>query len=278
MGQVTEGVKNTEQEQCLICPHACVFTAKHPVGICRVRGLNNPGYGMCTGLAIDPIEKKPLRNFRPGSTVLSTGPNGCNLSCLNCQNWQISQQESQSVQYISPDDLAHMAVTGSDGLAFTYTEPVLWYEYIMDTAPLVRKSKGIVVMVSNGYVNPGPLQDLIGVTDAWNIDLKAWSDEFYREICGGDLTTVKNSIRIVAESRCHLELTWLLIPGFNDNPDLITDAAKWIKATAGESTPLHVSRYFPRYRMTIPATPVPALHSAVNLFREHLTNVYPGNV
>jgi pyruvate formate lyase activating enzyme len=233
---------------------------------------------MCTGLSVDPIEKKPLFKFHRGSTVLSTGPNGCNLTCLNCQNWHISQQESTAVQYYSPQDLAALALAKSDGLAFTYTEPTVWYEYIMDTAPLVRKMGGFVVMVSNGYVNRQPLRDLVSVTDAWNIDLKAWSNEFYREVCGGDLNTVLNSIQIVAESSCHLELTWLLIPGMNDVPEQINEAAKWIKKATGENTALHVSRYFPMYRMTIPATPVTAVYDAVNLFRVHLKNVYPGNV
>lgn len=265
-------------EKCGICPHGCVFTEDHPLGRCRVRGIGNPGYGMCTGLAVDPIEKKPLSRFRAGSRVLSTGPNGCNLSCLNCQNWQISQQRSTGVRYVSPEDLAALALSESDGLAFTYTEPTIWYEYIMDTAPLVREKNGIVVMVSNGYVNQKPLNDLIGVTDAWNIDLKAFRNDFYRKICGGDLETVKNSIAAVAESPCHLELTWLLIPGHNDDEEQMTEAARWIAKTAGSSTPLHVSRYFPRYRMDIPATPIPLLNSSVELFREHLTDVIPGNI
>ncbi len=233
---------------------------------------------MCAAFAVDPIEKKPIKDFHRGATVLSTGPNGCNLTCLNCQNWHISQQKSTAVQFISPANLAAIAMEKSEGLAFTYTEPTIWYEYIMDTAPLVRKKNGIVIMVSNGYVNREPLRDLITVTDAWNIDLKAWSNEFYRKICGGDLRTVKNSIEMVAASDCHLELTWLLIPGHNDDPCQITDAAKWIKATTGENTPLHVSRYFPMYRMNIPATPVPLVNRTVELFREYLKNVYSGNV
>jgi pyruvate formate lyase activating enzyme len=265
-------------EHCNICPHKCVFTENHPLGRCRVRGLGNPGYGMCIGLSVDPIEKKPLFGFHRGSTVLSTGPNGCNFTCLNCQNWHTSQQESTAVRYCSPQDLAAMAMEHSDGLAFTYTEPTVWYEYIMDTAPLVRAKGGIAVMVSNGYVNQEPLKDLVSVTDAWNIDLKAWNDSFYRDICGGDVETVKASIKTVAESSCHLELTWLLIPGLNDHPAYITEAAEWIKSITGENTILHVSRYFPMYRMTVPATPVPAVHSAVKLFREHLKNVYPGNI
>ncbi len=266
------------EKQCNICPRRCIFTEKHPMGRCRVRGLTNPGYGMCVGLAVDPIEKKPIYDFRRGSKVLSTGPNGCNLTCLYCQNWHISQQESTSVRYLSPAELASLAMEKSDGLAFTYTEPTIWYEYIMDTAPLVKAKDGFVVMVSNGYVNREPLKDLISVTDAWNIDLKGWSNDFYRKVCGGDLETVKNSIKMVAESNCHLELTWLLIPGHNDDPDQINEAARWIKETTGETTTLHVSRYFPRYKMIIPATPIPLLEKTVELFRKELKNVYAGNI
>ena len=265
-------------EKCGICPHACIFTEENPTGRCRVRGLGNPGYGLCTGLSVDPVEKKPLSRFKPGTKVLSTGPNGCNLSCLHCQNWHISQQHWENSRYFTPEELASLAISRSDGIAFTYTEPVIWYEYIMDTVPLVREQGGFTVMVSNGYVNRSPLMDLTGVIDAWNIDLKAFTEEFYREICKGDLQTVKNSIATVAGSGCHLELTWLLIPGLNDSEEEISTAARWIAETAGADTPLHVSRYFPGYRMDIAATPIPLLNRTVELFREHLEDVIPGNI
>ena len=266
-----------EKQICNICPHGCVFTEKKPLGKCRVRGLNNPGYGNAIGFAVDPIEKKPFRNFQRGKRVLSVGPNGCNLECTFCQNWQTSQKKS-TTRYISPEELAELAMQTSDGLAFTYTEPTIWYEFILDTAPLVKAENGIVVMVSNGYVNPKPLKELIAVTDAWNIDLKAFNNNFYKNTCGGDLDTVKNSIKLVADSSCHLELTWLLIPGLNDNPTEITEAAKWIKNETGENTTLHVSRYFPMYLMDIPATPVQSVKDSVQLFRKFLKNVYAGNI
>ncbi len=263
---------------CFVCPHKCTFTEDNPIGRCMVRGLDNPGYGWCTGLVVDPIEKKPFKHFHPGAKVLSTGPNGCNLTCNNCQNWHISQRKSSSVEYLTAEKLADLAMSKSDGIAFTYTEPTIWYEYILDTAPLVRDKNGIVVMISNGYVNEKPLRDLIAVTDGWNIDLKAWSNSFYKKICGGDLDTVKNSIKIVASSNCFLELTWLLIPGLNDDPSQIKEAAQWIKTTTGVDTPLHVSRYFPSYKMNIPATPVSFVYKTVELFRKQLKNVYPGNI
>ncbi len=264
--------------KCGICPRGCVFTDSSPVGFCRVRGLENPGYGMCTTLSVDPIEKKPLSRFRPGSRVLSTGPNGCNLTCLFCQNWHISQDESPGTIYVPPEELVELALSRSDGIAYTYSEPTIWYEYILDTAPRVRERGGIAVMVSNGYVNPGPLADLIGVTDAWNIDLKSYSDRFYRDICGGDLETVKKSIAMVAESHCHLELTWLLIPGYNDGEEEVLEAAKWVADTCGRKTPFHLSRYFPCYRMNAPATGMELLKRTAGLFGRHLDDVILGNV
>lgn len=271
------GVRVLDKYKCNLCPHQCIFTEENRVGRCRVRGIDNPGYGNAIGFAVDPIEKKPFKNFQRGKKVLSVGPNGCNLECTFCQNWQTSQKKS-TTRYVSPFDLAKLAMETSDGLAFTYTEPTLWYEYILDTAPLVKKKNGIVVMVSNGYVNPKPLKELISVTDAWNIDLKAFTNTFYRNICGGDLETVKNSIKIVADSNCHLELTWLLIPGLNDDFTQIEEASRWIKNETGEKTTLHVSRYFPMHKMNIPATPVELVKETANQFRKYLKNVYTGNI
>jgi pyruvate formate lyase activating enzyme len=228
-------------------------------------------------MAVDPIEKKPLAMFRPGSRLLSTGPPGCNLSCSHCQNWQSSQGSPPTV-YHSPDELAALAVKSSDGIAFTYTEPVVWYEYVMDTAPLVRSLGGIVVMVSNGFVNPEPLERLLAVTDAWNVDLKAWSDDFYRRNCGGDLQPVLATLRAIARSDIHLEVTYLVIPGENDSEADWDSAALWLADNCGENTPVHVSRYFPRYRQTRPATPVECVFRAAGVFSTRLKNVFPGNV
>lgn len=228
-------------------------------------------------MAVDPIEKKPLAMFRPGSRLLSTGPPGCNLSCSHCQNWQSSQGAPPTV-YRAPEALAELAVNSSDGIAFTYTEPVVWYEYVMDTAPLVRSQGGIVAMVSNGFVNPEPLKNLLTVTDAWNVDLKAWSDDFYRRNCNGNLQPVLETLRAIAGSGVHLEVTYLVIPGENDSEGDWDSAARWLAGYCGENTPVHVSRYFPRYRQTRPATPVDCVLSAARVFAMHLKNVFPGNV
>jgi pyruvate formate lyase activating enzyme len=269
---------------CILCPRACLWTADRPLGACRVRGLENgvpalPGYGRCVSLSIDPIEKKPLFHFAPGSMILSTGPAGCNLACDFCQNWSISQSDYVPARYVSPRELADLAfMEGSSGIAYTYTEPTVWFEYIVDSAPLVRERGGSVVMVSNGYVNPGPLEALLEVTDAWNVDIKAWSDDFYRERCDGRRDAVLRSIEIIAGSGRHLELTFLVIPGYNDDPAEWAEMASWIRETCGADTPVHVSRYFPRYRLQAPPTPAGTIREAVELFSRQLNFVYPGNL
>lgn len=264
-------------QRCLVCPHRCLWTGANPTGLCRVRGPALAGYGRCIGMAIDPIEKKPLAMFRPGSMLLSTGPPGCNLSCSHCQNWQ-SSQGSPPTRYFPPSELAELATGSSDGLAFTYTEPVTWYEYIMDTAPIVRSKGGIAVMVSNGFVNPEPLRRLLTVTDAWNVDLKAWRDDFYKRNCRGSLKPVLETLKTIAASGVHLEITYLVIPGENDDESDWEHAAAWVAENCGKGTPFHVSRYFPRFRQTRPATPVETVRRAAALFGRHLSNVFTGNV
>jgi len=268
---------------CRLCPHACAWTPVRPLGLCRVRGLQGgrpglPGWGRCVSTALDPIEKKPLFHFLPGASILSTGPAGCNLSCSFCQNWSISQQESPT-RLVMPRDLAAMALSdGSSGLAFTYTEPTIWFEYIAETAPLVRSMGGVVVMVSNGYVNPAPMKAYLEITDAWNIDLKGWSRDFYREVCGGERDVVLSSIVAVAASQAHLEITYLMIPGRNDDPADWVSMASWVADNAGSEVPFHISRYFPRYRMEAPPTPPETILRAVEVFSSKLRFVYPGNL
>jgi pyruvate formate lyase activating enzyme len=270
--------------KCLLCPRGCVWTGSSGDGFCRVRGVRDgepalPGYGRCVSLSVDPIEKKPLYHFMPGTEVLSTGPAGCNLSCDFCQNWSISQETGVPTRYLPPEALAAMALEGgSSGIAFTYTEPTVWFEYIVDAAPLVRTGGGTVVMVSNGMINPDPLEQLIGVTDAWNVDLKSWSEEFYRRLCGGERDIVLGTLSRLAASRCHLEVTFLVIPGENDDEAEWREMASWLAGECGAGTVLHLSRYFPRYRLTRPPTPVETLLRAREVFREKLRWVYLGNV
>jgi pyruvate formate lyase activating enzyme len=270
--------------RCTLCPQACLLSAESPSGLCRVRGLVEgepalPGYGRCVSLAIDPVEKKPLYHFLPGSSILSTGPAGCNLSCRFCQNWTISQTGDAPTRYVDPHDLADLAMSqGSAGVAFTYTEPTIWFEYIEDTAPLVRSRGGAVVMVSNGYVNPKPLRRYLELTDAWNVDLKAWSDDFYTRLCGGHLKPVMTTIETIAASPVHLEVTLLIIPGENDAPEDWRGMAEWLAEAAGPGLPVHLSRYFPRYRHQGRVTPESMLVEARGVFSEYLHHVYLGNV
>lgn len=270
--------------RCKLCPQHCLWNDKSPLGLCRVRGLVEgepglPGYGQCVSLSIDPIEKKPLYHFLPGSQILSTGPAGCNLRCDFCQNWTISQTDDTPTRFVSPDDLADLAFReGSRGVAFTYTEPTIWFEYIADVAPLVRERGGSVVMVSNGYVNPDPLERYLEITDAWNVDLKAWTERFYKERCKGHRDPVFDNIARISESDCHLELTFLVIPGENDDPEEWKSTASWLAENVGPKTVLHISRYFPSYRLKRSSTPVEKLRQAKEAFSEVLEYVYLGNV
>ncbi len=271
--------------KCLLCPRGCTFEPDSTaLGHCRVRGLKDgkpylPGYGECVSLAVDPIEKKPLYHFLPGTSILSTGPAGCNLTCDFCQNWSISQNSSVPTRYVSPADLAEISMEGeSRGIAYTYTEPTIWFEYIADSAPLVRAGGGAVVMVSNGEINPDPLLQLTEITDAWNVDLKSWSDDFYKRHCGGSRETVLQTIRTLARSACHLEITFLIIPEENDDPVEWMEMAQWICDECGEDTVLHISRYFPRYKLRQQTTLIETLLKAKEIFSRKLNHVYIGNV
>ena len=269
--------------RCVLCPQNCLWTEKTPLGKCRIRGLfrGEPsaiGYGECVSLSMDPIEKKPLYHFLPGRKILSTGPPGCNLSCSFCQNWTISQNTPKT-RFVEPDLLAEMANRdNSCGIAFTYTEPSIWFEYIADVSPLVRKTGGVVVMVSNGFINPEPLSEYIHLTDAWNIDLKSWSDEFYSNLCNGNRKVVLNTISRLAESECHLEVTFLIIPGENDKENQWHQMGKWLADNAGETVALHISRYFPRYKLQKPPTELSTLQRARDVFSKYMKFVYMGNV
>lgn len=269
--------------RCLLCPRGCVMSDGAPLGACRVRGVREgapflPGWGGCVSLAVDPVEKKPLHHFLPGSSILSTGPAGCNLTCCFCQNWEISQGNPPT-RLLQPRELAGLALSrGSSGIAFTYTEPVVWFEYIEATAPLVRSAGGAVAMVSNGWVRPEPLAEYLTFTDAWNVDLKGWGDGFYARWCGGSAGPVRRTIETIAASGVHLEVTFLVIPGLNDSREEWREMARWLSGSAGRGVPLHVSRYFPRYRLEAPPTPAGTIEEAVQVFSEHLDFVYPGNV
>jgi len=267
---------------CRLCPKECVI-GEGLTGFCRVRRntggkLYSENYGACSSYALDPIEKKPLYHFYPGSYILSLGTWGCNFSCQFCQNWQIAQNSPQTSE-LAPEKAVEMAAGAGErniGLAYTYSEPSVWYEYVLDTARVARERGLKNVLVTNGFINPQPLAQLLPYIDAFNIDVKAFNDRFYREVCAGRLQDVHRTVEAVAGA-AHVEVTCLVIPGLNDSAAELEAMAKWL-AGINKDIPLHFSRYFPNYKMTAPATPVATLEAAYKTARRHLNYVYLGNV
>ena len=281
---------------CPVCPYRC-HIPEGKTGKCRARGTKDGvvvplNYGFATSLALDPIEKKPLKRFYPGSRILSIGSYGCNLNCPFCQNWEISMSDGSELQqrgknresnYIPPEELAAMAeqltVRGNIGVAFTYNEPLISYEYVLDTAKLLRKKSLNVVLVTNGCVSENTADAVLPYVDALNIDLKSFKDDVYRKTLGGDLEAVKRFIG-KANERCHVELTSLIVPGMNDAEDEIRDMTQWIASLPnGGEIPLHITRFFPRYRVLDrrPTERAVILH-LVDIAGEQLKHVYPGNL
>jgi pyruvate formate lyase activating enzyme len=265
---------------CLLCPVGCVI-AEGKVGVCR--GRKNEGgrlyatnYGRLVSVAIDPIEKKPLYHFHPGRQILSTGPNGCNLRCQNCQNWNISQGESPT-QFAESQDLIEIALReNSFGISYTYTEPLIWYEYVLDTARMAKEKNLANVLVTNGYINEEPLRKLLPYIDAMNIDLKSMDGDFYKKICKGKLAPVLKAIETSFQNHVHIEITNLLIPTLNDSDEQIQKLVDFV-ASLSDRIPLHFSRYFPMYKMDIPSTPLETIQRAFLLGKRKLKYVYVGN-
>lgn len=271
------------EARCLLCPQKCVI-AEGRTGICRTRTCRSGelfllNYGRCASLAIDPIEKKPLYHFHPGRAILSAGGLGCNFRCAFCQNWSISQGDAP-VEYISPEQLADEAAARAPqnvGAAFTYNEPLVWFEYIRDCAPLLRERGLKVVLVSNGFINPAPFAELAPHIDAMNIDLKSSEDSFYKKHCGGRVAPVMDTIQAAAAAGVWVEVTQLLITGLNDSEDQVEATARWL-ASVSPDIPLHLSRYFPNHKMDLPPTPPRALVRAYEIASGHLNYVYLGNM
>lgn len=266
---------------CEVCPVRCTLS-EGQTGVCRGRGVRDGklialNYGKIVSFNVDPIEKKPLYHFLPGSMIASAGPNGCNLHCKWCQNCEISQFTAPT-RDISPQELATRAMIGdSVGLAYTYAEPLIWYEMLMDTAPLVRERGGVNVLVTNGYVEEEPLDKLLPWIDAANVDLKFSDPQLYKKGTGAKLEVVQRTIRRMVEAGVHVELTHLLVTGMADNEEQVARLAEWV-ASINKNIPLHLSRYFPRHLAKEPETLSSFMERAYQIARANLRNVYLGNV
>ena len=274
--------------QCLLCPRKCVLDVGQR-GVCTVRinkdgKLYTLGYGNPVAVHIDPIEKKPFFHVAPGEPVFSLAVAGCNMRCIFCQNWQISQSRPDETQNynLSPEEVVEETIKSNcKFIAYTYTEPTVFYEYMLDIAKLAR-GKGIKnTMHSCGYINAEPLRELLKYMDAVNIDLKGFTEEFYAKIgLLAQLKPVLETLKIIKEDGIWLEITNLLIPGFNDDPKKIKEMCIWIKENLGDEVPLHFSRFIPNYKLqNLPPTPIEKLEEAYKIAKEvGLKYVYIGNV
>jgi len=273
--------------QCELCPKCCIIEPGQS-GDCRVR-INIDGvlrtvvYGFPCSMHIDPVEKKPLFHFLPGTPILSLATVGCNLHCLNCQNWEISQANPEDTTAASypPERLVATAQQyNCPSIAYTYTDPVAYYEYTLDTARLARQAGMKNVLVTAGYCNPEPWKRLLEYTDAANIDLKGMSDDFYRSFCSGTLAPVQRCLIDAVAAGVLVEVTNLIIPTLNDKPEDIRQLAGWVKSNLGAEIPLHFSRFFPKYKMQhLPPTPLDTLDLAREIaLEEGLHYVYIGNI
>jgi pyruvate formate lyase activating enzyme len=273
--------------QCGLCPHGCKIK-EGGRGICGIR-LNKKGkliagaYGIYPAVHLDPIEKKPLNHFLPGSSILSLGSIGCNMTCLHCQNWSLSRERPEGMEnyYIPPDLLVKKALDrGSIGVAFTYNEPTINFEYIIDTAPELRKKGAKVVHVTNGHLDPGPWKEIMEHSDGANIDVKGFSEKFYREITGGDLGAVLENVKASVDMGVHVEIAYLVIPGHNDDDKQVDGFIDWILGDLHEQVPVHFNRFHPDHRMLdVPATSRSTLESIREKARKKgIKHVFIGNI
>ncbi len=276
--------KKGDSFECGLCPNHCRLS-EGKSGLCRGRSVKGgrlliENYGKVTSIAMDPIEKKPLYHYHPGSYILSVGSYGCNMDCRHCQNHSISQDPiGNRYRYVSPEDLVSIChEEGSEALAFTYNEPTVWYDYVrdvMECGPDIR-----YVLVTNGYIERGPLDVLCGSTDAMNIDVKGFTEDFYRDVCGARLHNVLETCSTVFRRGIHLELTYLIIPGYNDTEDQFSRFSGWVCDKLSCEVPVHFTRFHPDNRMTyVGPTPIGTMEGARDIAKgAGLINVYLGNV
>lgn len=269
--------RNNNSITCTLCPNYCVIESEK-TGICGVRKNNNGiltamSYGMISSMALDPIEKKPLDFFMPGSYILSIGSYGCNFKCGFCQNWSISQ-EKPGLEYISPEELCNTSVQieNNIGIAFTYNEPLIGYEFVYDTCRLNKENNNINVLVTNGYINEEPLMKLLPYIDAMNIDLKSFTNQYYTDVCRGGIEPVKQTITNCV-GKCHIEITNLSVPGLNDSTEEMEEMCSWI-ASVDKTIPLHIIPFRPLYKMhNHPGQTLKRLNQLRKTALNHLTRV-----
>ena len=277
--------REAEGYRCLLCPKKCRISVGS-TGICGARRggedyLEANTYGRVSSIGYDPIEKKPLYHYHPKEKTFSVGSIGCNMRCRHCQNYAISQSFSgkKRTTYKSPESIVEMCRSdGIDTIAFTYNEPTTWFEYIMDVAAYAPDLN--YVIVTNGLIEPEPLKELCGVADAFNIDVKGFTDEFYSNICGAHLEDVLRSVKAVFDSGKHLEITYLVIPGHNDSPEELEQFCKWLITNLSKDVPVHFTRFHPDNEMTdVPWTPESTLVMARDMaMKAGMRYVYIGNV
>jgi pyruvate formate lyase activating enzyme len=269
--------------RCRVCPHNCLIS-EGKFGICRVRTVKNGepvsiNYGEVTSAAVDPIEKKPLYHFKPSKNILSLGSFGCNMTCSFCQNYEISQGRP-AAEFTSIEKLISLIPTikNNVGVAFTYNEPMMWYEYMYEAAKKIKEHNKdtSIVVVTNGYINEEPLMKLLPYVDAMNIDLKGYTNKYYNKVCGAKLEPVLETIKRCNDN-CHVEITTLLVSDENDSLEEVQEIAQFI-ASVNKDMPLHLSRYFPKYKMENEATNIETMLLAKEEAKKYLTHVYVGNV
>lgn len=266
--------------KCVLCPHEC-YIKDESTGICKQRKniggtLYTLNYGKISSYGNDPIEKKPLFHFKQKTNVFSIGSTGCNFCCKFCQNYSISLENPQTIELSSNDIINNVIKYNSPGIAFTYNEPTVWYEYMYDIA-VKAKEKGLyTVMVTNGFIKKDPLIDLLEVIDAFNIDLKSFNNKYYKDMCGGNINPVLETIQTVSKKR-HVEITTLIVENENDKINELEELFRWL-SKVDENIPIHLSRYFPMYKLKNPPTKKATLYEAAEIAKKYLNYVYLGNV
>lgn len=280
-------MKKPQKVKCLLCPKECSLS-EYERGNCKGR-INIDGelmtlnYGYACSVNVDPIEKKPLFHYLPGTKIFSIATAGCNLHCKFCQNWQISQFSPEEIRYteMSPEVVVREAISmDCPSIAYTYSEPIAYYEYTLNTSK-IAKEKGLRnVLVTAGYINEKPMRELAKVTDATNTDIKAFSDEYYKDICDGTLEPVLKALLVMKEEGMWIEITNLILPTLNDNDDDIKKLCQWVVNNLGKDIPIHFSRFYPMYKLTnLPPTPASTLNRARDIaLSEGVIFVYVGNI